>query len=323
MMRALAGLVVAGPLQAVVIISLCTALSLMAPMTTSPLAYVATSLFAMLGYVGGAALALYVLHAGVRQGVVVFLGAAVVTTLLGQLLTHQGVTVLIGAMRAWVPVGIAATVLRTTRSLAMAMLALGGLAMVAVLGVYLVVGDPAPTWHQLLQGMVERVLTARPELKDISGTLSGVVDHMAPIMTGLLAAVLVLAALVCLMLGRWWQSLLVKPGALRTEFYALRLNAVLSLAGLAILGVASLKLGMLSSIAAQWALIVMVVFFFVGLAVLHATLANLKAAKFWLVAAYMLMGLSLQALMVVAVIGLLDPWLDLRRRSAGAGANRN
>ena len=43
-------------------------------------------------------------------------------------------------------------------------------------------------------------------------------------MTGALAAGLSFAALTCLMLGRWWQSLMVKPGALRKEFYALRLN---------------------------------------------------------------------------------------------------
>jgi uncharacterized protein YybS (DUF2232 family) len=56
-------------------------------------------------------------------------------------------------------------------------------------------------------------------------------------------------------------------------------------------------------------------------AVLHASLANIKAAKVWLIVAYVLMGLLPQALMLVSVIGLLDPWLDLRRRTAGAGSN--
>ena len=62
----------------------------------------------------------------------------------------------------------------------------------------------------------------------------------------------------------------------------------------------------------------MVVFFFVGLAVLHATLANMKAAKAWLVAAYILMSLLPQAMLMVVVTGLFDPWLDLRRRTARA-----
>jgi hypothetical protein len=309
-MRALARLIVAGPLQAVGVIALCTVLSLLAPPLTS-----------VLTYVGAAALALQVLHAGVRPSLVVLLGAAVATALLGQLLLHEGVGILVAALLVWLPVWIAAVVLRMTLSLAMAILVLGGLAMLAVLLVYLVNGDPTPWWQQLLQGMVDSLLAAQPELKDAADSLSGFVERIAPLMTGLLAAGLGFAALACLLLGRWWQALLVKPGALRIEFYALRLNGALSAAGLAIMALASLKLGVLSGIAVQWSLIVMVMFFFVGLAVLHATLANLKAARIWLIAAYILMSLLPQALLTVVVIGLLDPWLDLRRRTTKAGSN--
>jgi len=320
-MRALARLIVSGPWQAAGVVSLCTVLSFVALAASTPVAYILTIPLALLGYVGSGALALYVLHQGIRPGLVVLLGTAVATALLGQLLVQQGAAVVIAASPTWVPVVVAAAVLRSTRSLAMAMLVLSALAMLAVLVVYLFYGDPAPWWQQLLQGRVDRLVASEPELKTAAGSLSGFVDQLAPLMTGSLAAALALAALACLLLGRWWQSLLVKPGALRGEFYALRLNGSLSLAGAAIVGVASLKLGVLSSIALQWSLIVMVVFFFVGLAVLHATLANLKAAKIWLVVAYVLMSLSLQALLMVAVIGLLDPWLDLRRRTARAGSN--
>jgi hypothetical protein len=308
--RALARLIVAGPLQAVGVMALCTVLSFLAPPVTS-----------LLTYVGAAALALYVLHAGARPSLVVLLGAAAATALLGQLVMHQGASILVAAMLVWLPVWIAAAVLRATLSLAMAMLVLSGLAMLAVLVVYLVYGDPTPWWQQLLQGMVDNLLAAQPELKDAADSLSGFVKQVAPLMTGSLAGGLGFAALACLVLGRWWQSLLVKPGALRTEFYALRLNGALSVAGLAIMALASLKLGIVSGIAVQWSLIVMVVFFFVGLAVLHATLANLKAAKIWLIAAYVLMSLLPQALLMVVVTGLLDPWLDLRRRTAKAESN--
>jgi hypothetical protein len=308
-MRALAGLIVASPLQAVGVIALCTVLSFLAPPLTS-----------LLSYVGAAALALYSLHIGANRGLLVLLGAALATGLLSQVVLHQGVAVAITSMLLWLPVWIAAGVLRVTLSLAMAMLVLGGLAMLAVLLVFAVYGDPAPWWQQLLHGMVERLAT-QPELQDTVDRLYAFVEQVAPLMTGSLAAGLVFAALTCLMLGRWWQSLLVKPGALRTEFYALRLNATLSLLGVVITGLAAFKLGMVSKIAMQWSLIAMVVYLFVGLAVLHATLANLKAAKGWLVAAYVLMSLLPQALLMVVVIGLLDPWLDLRRRTAKAESN--
>jgi hypothetical protein len=308
-MRALAGLIVAGPLQAVGVIALCTVLSFLAPPLTS-----------LLSYVGGAALALYSLQVGVGSGLLVLLGAAAATGLLTQLVMHHGATVVGTAMLLWLPVWIAASVLRATLSLAMTMLVLSGIAMLGVLLVYVLFGDPTAWWQQLLQGMVDSV-ASRPEFKDATDSLSAFVSQAAPLMTGSLAAGLGFAALACLMLGRWWQSLLVKPGALRIEFYALRLNGALSLAGIAIMALATLKLGVISNIAMQWSLIAMVVFLFVGVAVLHATLANIKAAKVWLIVAYVLMGLLPQALMLVSVIGLLDPWLDLRRRTAGAGSN--
>ncbi len=305
MMRALAGLIVAGPLQAIGVIALATVLSFLAPPLTS-----------LLSYVGAAALALYSLHRSARDGLLVLLGAALATALLGQLLMHQGLAVAATSLLLWLPVWIAASVLRSTRSLAMAMLVLVGLAMLGVLVVFILYGDPAPWWRQLLQGMVDSLVASQPELDTVSGSLSEFISQSAPLMTGAVAAGLGFAALTCLLLGRWWQSLLVKPGALRAEFYALRLNGGLSLAGIAILALAWVKLGVLSALATQWALIAMVVFFFVGLAVIHASLANLKAAKAWLVAIYIVMSLLPHAMLMVVVTGLLDPWLDLRRRTA-------
>lgn len=303
-MRALARLIIAGPLQAVLVIALSTALSFLAPPLTS-----------LLSYVGAAALGLYSLHTSLRSGLLVLMGAVLMTGVLSQLLIHQGVAVAVTSLFLWLPVWLAAIVLQSTRSLAIAMLSLAGLGMLAVLLVYALYGDPAPWWQQQLQAIMD-ALAAQPELMLDGDTLNRFVEQAAPLMTGSLAAGLGFAALTCLMLARWWQSLLLKPGALRTEFYALRLNAGLSFLGIAVSVLAILGLGVVSSIALQWSLIVMVVFLFVGLAVLHATLANLKAAKGWIFAAYVLMSLLPQALLLVVVTGLLDPWVDLRRRTA-------
>ena len=305
-MRALAGLIVAGPLQAVLVIALCTVLSFLAPPLTS-----------ILSYAGTAALALYSLHAGARPGVLVLLGAALVTGLLAGLVLHEGMAVVVTSLLLWVPVWLAAVILRASRSLALAMLALSGVAMAGIVVVFVVFGDPTPWWEDFLLGMVDSV-AKQPELQVDVGPLREFAQQVAPFMTGSLAAGLSFAALACLMLGRWWQSLLIKPGAVRIEFYALRLNRALSLLGLAVMVLASLKLGVFSVLAQQWALVVMVLFLFIGLAVVHATLANLKAARGWLIAIYILMSLLPQALLVVVVTGLLDPWLDLRGKTANA-----
>jgi len=307
--RALAGWIVAGPFQAVLIIAFCTALSFLAPPLTS-----------LLSYGGVAALALYSLHAGARSGALVMLGAALATGLLTEVLLRQGVAVTVTSLLLWVPVWLGAVVLRETRSLAMTMLALSALAMLLILLVYGLFGDPARWWLELLTELVD-TLAAQSQLGVSSEPLLGFAAQVAPILTGSLAAGVSFAVLTCLLLGRWWQALLVKPGALRDEFYALRLNRVLSLLGLAVVAVAGLGFGVLSSLALQWSLVIMVPFLFVGLAVVHAVLANLGTGRGWLIAVYVLMSLLPQALVLVVVTGMLDPWLDLRRRTAKAKTN--
>ena len=306
-MRALAGLIVAGPWQAVLVVTLCTVLSFLAPPLTS-----------ILSYGGAAALALYSLHAGARPGALVLLGAALVIGILTGLVMQHGLVVVATSLMLWVPAWLAAVVLRETRSLAMAMLVLNGLAMAGVLLVFMLFGDPGPWWLVNLQTLIDGV--ADQQGID-TAPLTELAAQVAPFMTGALAAGLSFAVLACLLLGRWWQSLLVKPGALRKEFYALRLNRLLSLLGVAIIALATLNFGIVSTLALQWALVVTVLFLFVGLAVVHATLANLKAARGWLIAIYVLMSLLPQALLIVVATGVLDPWLDLRRRTAKAESN--
>ena len=309
MMRALAGIIVAGPLQAVLVVALFTVLSFLAPPLTS-----------ILSYAGAAALALYSLHVGARSGAIVLLGAMLVTGLLTEMLLHQGMTIAVTSLLLWFPVWLIAVVLRETRSLAMAMLALSALAMAGILLVFLWFGDPSQWWLERLSGLINS-LADQPEIEIDTGSLHEFAEQVAPFMTGSLAAGLSFAALTCLMLGRWWQSLMLKPGALRKEFYALRLNRMLSLLAVGIFALAALKFGSVSALALQWSLVVLVPFLFVGLAVVHATLANLKAARIWLIIIYILMSLLPQAMVLVVVTGLLDPWLDLRRRTEKSEAN--
>ena len=146
MMRALAGIIVAGPLQAVLIVALFTALSFLAPPLTS-----------ILSYAGAAALALYSLHVGARSGAIVLLGAMLVTGLLTEILWHQGMTIAVTSLLLWFPVWLIAVVLRETRSLAMAMLALSALAMAGILLAFLWFGDPSQWWLERLSGLINNL----------------------------------------------------------------------------------------------------------------------------------------------------------------------
>lgn len=308
-MRALAGFIVAGPMQATLVIALFTALSFLAPPLTS-----------ILGYAGAAALALYTLYAGAGVGLVALVGAAAATGVLTQLALHQGLAVVVTSLLLWLPVWLAALGLRASGSLALAMLVLTGLAMLLVLLIFALLGDPGSWWEQRLELLAE-ALAGQPELAIDREAVTQAIATVAPLMTGAMAAGLSFAALTCVILGRWLQAMLVNPGGLRRDFYALRLNRIVSLAAIAVVALATLELGILSNLALQWSLIGVVPFLFVGLAVMHATLANLKAAKGWLIALYVLMSLLPQVLLMVVLVGILDPWLELRRRTGKAETN--
>ncbi len=302
-MRVLAGWVAANQTQAILVVVLSTVLSFLAPPLTS-----------LLSYLGAAALALFSLMKGSFAGMRLLLICTVLTGILAQLLFGQGIPVALTSLMIWAPVWIAAWVLNETRSLSIAALALSGLAMLGVLLVFAAFGDPTSWWLDRMQMIIAQVRTGTGTEVDLS-SLDKLAQQVAPMMTGSLAAGLALAAFGCLVLGRWWQSLLLKPGALREEFFALRLNRGLSLLGAGVLILAIVGSGIVGVLAKQWALIVLMPFLFVGLAVLHATLAKRKSGRVWLIAIYVLMTLMPQFMLMVAFTGILDPWVDLRKRS--------
>ncbi len=311
-MLALGRLVVAGTHQAVLVVALCTAVSFMLPPLTS-----------ILGYVAAAALALHSLQCGARSGAIVMLASAGAVALLATLATGQQASLVVAVilLALWAPLWLASVVLRETRSLAMAVLALTLLAMLGVVLLYLLVGDPQVWWPALVREQIEAAAAAQPELMDRLQEMSGVMEGIAPILAGTLAAGLVMNALLCLTLGRWWQAVVLeRSGAVRAEFHALRFNRSLSLGAIGLFALASLDFGIVSTLALQWSLVVMVVYMFVGLAVAHATLNNLKAGLGWLVLVYIVATFAPQ--MLVAV-GVLDPWLDPRRRTDKGAPDQN
>lgn len=303
MMRTLGTWVVANPMQAVLFVVLSTVASFIAPPFTS-----------LLSYAGVGGLALYSLTHGARAGWLVLLGALIVIGILAELLFAQGMATALTSSILWVPVWLAAWVLRETRSVGMAILLIIGLAMLAVLLVFILFGDPEQWWLLLLTDWVNNI-AAQADLGDSVDALNELVGQVAPVMTGSLAAGLSFVIVSCLLLGRWWQALMINPGGLRKEFYTLRLNRYLSIAGIVIFALAALKITAISALSLQWALIITALFLFIGLAVVHATLANLKVGRGWLIAIYVLMSLLPQALLLVVATGLLDPWLDLRGRT--------
>lgn len=310
--RALGRLVIAGPHQAVLVVALSTALSFLLPPVTS-----------ILGFVAAAALGLNTLQLGARSGAIVLLASAGIVALLASLVSGQqgSLAIVVILLVLWTPLWLASVVLRETRSMAMAILVLSLLGMLGVVALYVIAGDPVQWWPDYVRGQLEAALAVQPELQEQFESISGLAERVAPVLAGSIAAALVMNAVLFLVLGRWWQAVVLeKPGAVRAEFYALRLNLSLSLAGVAIFALASLDLGIVSVLALQWTLVIMVPFMFVGLAVAHATLNNLKAGFVWLVVVYIVAMLAPQLLVA---LGMLDPLLDPRRRTDKGASGQN
>ncbi len=133
-------------------------------------------------------------------------------------------------------------------------------------------------------------------------------------MTGVVLASLVVAVIASLLLARWWQSVLVHPGAFRDEFYQLRLGFTNGLITLGIMVVARFTQGNVGDFGAQLAMIMLVPYLLVGLAVLHSLLTRAGRRSGWLIAVYVLLAIVPQATLLLAAGGLLDTWIDFRRR---------
>lgn len=300
-MTALARFILGGIFPAVLVMVATTAVGMLLPPLTL-----------LIMYASGAALALYSLDKGAAAGALVMAGATLVLALLSGLL-GSGQALAATMLLQWIPVWFAAWLLRSTRSMAWTLLGSTLLLALVVLALFVTFGDPAAWWREQLQAMVDE-LARSSELKAGTEHLKPLVEHLPGVMTGLLASGLLLATLISLLLGRWWQSLVVHPGGLRQEFHALRLGQAASLVALALLGLSLVAHGVTGALFEQWLILLLVPFTLVGLAVIHALAAARHWKRGWLVVLYVLMGLLPQALMLVAAIGWLDPWADPRRR---------
>ena len=74
--------------------------------------------------------------------------------------------------------------------------------------------------------------------------------------------------------------------------------------------------GTVSEFAAQLAMIMLVPYLLVGLAVIHTLLRRKGRGGGWLVAVYVLLAIVPQATLLLAAGGLMDTWIDFRRRLA-------
>ena len=296
-MKALAGYIVSGRWQA----ALVTAASGLLALLLLPLSCL-----------GGASIALVTLYVGVLSGLQVMVIAAASVILLYLLAGVQTLVVIVMVLLLWLPSWLAAAILQQTRDLAAALKAATLFGVTLLLLVYATIQDPAAAWLDVLKVLLAMFREAGFNLKGISD--EQLLQEFAALMTGVALSWLVLGIMASLLLARWWQSVLVRPGAFRDEFCKLRLGNLAGLLTLGMLLVAQLTQDTMREISAQLAMIMLVPYLLAGLAVVHSLVKQAGRGYGWLAAVYLLLAFVPQTMLLLAAGGLLDTWVDLRRR---------
>lgn len=294
MWQALAGYAVRGPAQGALLSFSTLLLSLIFP----PLVVVSNALVALVW-----------LRLGPQKGLICVVIALIAGTAIASL---SGSPVIPAALMAsfWAPVVLMAYLLRRTVSLNLALLTGAVLALAGVTVAYMVLDDPSHSW----QYMVEQV-RAQTEVASGGTDNTRVEEWLATAgtwMTGFSAATQFVVAGLSLLLARAWQARMFNPGGLQQEFHGLRFGLAAGAIGLLIVA-ASVFLDV--ELFKNLAIVVLVVFAFQGLAVLHALAAQLMLHPLAVVGLYVFLIVLLPtSIKVFGMLGLVDTWVNFRSR---------
>ncbi len=260
--------------------------------------------------VSSAAVALVTLRRGANEGLLVLLSACVASATLGFIVMGDYQFAVAYALILWTPVWLLSIVLREGKHLSLALEIAAALGILAILGFYLFIPNPAEYWQAILAIMVEPIRQAQDiPLEQLESTMTTVAKYM----TGILAAGSITGLLLGLLLARWWQSKLYNPGGFKTEYLSLQMSQRFTLATLLVILIAFLTSGSISEIAANIGVILFMLYSFVGMAIVHSLISVMKAKRFLLPLFYLLAFVVPQLVLPVAIIGLSDTWLNLRK----------
>jgi hypothetical protein len=263
----------------------------------------------------GAVVGLVALRVGIGQAAFVAgIGSLFLGALLFALTGGSPVIGVLAGMGQWLPVAAMGEVLRRSISWRVTLSAAAAVAGVLVLLVRLMVPDVEAAWvavgMQMLAPFVDGGAASPEELE-------AALVRVAPFLTGLLAGIFLLSLSLSLLVARYWQALLYNPGAFGQEFRSLQLGRELSIAAV-LLGLSGYLLGL--SLALELALILGVLFFLQGLAVMHGLTHAQRMSHFWLVGMYVLLVIALpQMFLLLAALGVIDGVARLRERYGPRG----
>lgn len=292
-MKFLATYIMRGRMQAMIVASSLALLSLMMPPVS---------------VLSSAAVALVTLRRGAFEGFYVLACSSVAAGLLGFLALGNYQFALLYVMVLWLPVWLISIILREGQYLSLAVEIAILIGIVGVIGFYLIATDPVVMWKAVLSQMIP----ADAPVADIQRTIDVLVHYM----TGVVAAGSVFGLLFGLFLGRWWQANLYNPGGFRQEFLSLETKPRLSIGSIAVIVIALISSGAISEVAWNVSILLFVLYTVSGTAVLHTVFSGMKLGRYMVPMLYITLFLIPHIMLLVALIGLSDPWLNLRKKKS-------
>jgi hypothetical protein len=299
-MKGLVTLVMKGRMQAIVATVLTATLALM----VTPLAVISAAI-----------VVLATLRNGAREGLLVALSGALAIAGLGGLTMQMPLAFGLFGLLLWIPAWMLASILGSSHSLARTLeaAAFGGLLVVGIQ--YLLMGNPAEIWgsilQQYMQGQFDPAVISEDQQQQLMAVISGW-------MPGGVAASWLISMSLAVLLGRWAQALLEKPGAFGAEFRELRFSTTWLILVPVLLALSFFVYGGEPSLAGHFYLVGMALFLLQGISVAHALVERLGKQTIWLFGLYFLLFVGApHSVTAVAAAGYADGWLNFRAKVRG------
>jgi hypothetical protein len=282
----------------------------------SQAALVAASM-AMLGlllppvaWLSGAAVALVTLVNGHRNGLLVTAIAGIGTAVFSGLILSIPELAIYYVLLVWLPVVMVAVVLRQTVSLVLCLQLIAGVSLLGIIVLYVFFPDFGEIWRSSLNMMADDLIANSNGTLDTE-QLQLIIDRVVSLLPGFFASSFMIGTMLSLYLARWWQAVIYNPGGFGKEFRAINLGKATALIALVIAMTASL---IKADIFNAMLLVVFALYLNQGVAVLHAVFASKQLNAVWLFMIYLLMFFVPHIVVLLALAGLADTWIDFRRR---------
>ena len=298
-MQALARYIMHGRVQAIGSIVSLALLSLI----ISPLAIFTT-----------AGVALVTLVHGYREGLInIFVSTVILTVFTGVALNQPAIGMEL-ALKFWLPAWFLASIVLARTSMSLAIVVAAAVSCLLVLGFYFFT-DPAAHWQEVINKQLIPMLKEAGMQIQEGPKAEKLWLFMSKIMTGSAIALFLVLQTSSLLLARYWQALLYNPGGFTNEFRQLRFGMVAAYIAFVI---TVFVITTANEMALNLFFLAIVLMMFQGLAVVHNLVAKCKLSPSLLIGVYIFMLFTLQhgaiGLLLIASIGLLDNWLNLRFR---------